>query len=68
MNAYWLLPAVILLERLLGEPPRFHPLVGFGRLAGWLESRLNNCTITHGILAWCLAVLPLSAAVWWLDT
>jgi adenosylcobinamide-phosphate synthase len=30
----------LLLDRLLGEPRRFHPLVGFGRLASWLEQRL----------------------------
>lgn len=63
-----LLPAVLLLDRVLGEPPRFHPLVGFGKLADWLESRLNNRTIHYGILAWCVAVLPLSIAVWWLDS
>jgi len=62
-----LLAPAVLLDRLLGEPPRFHPLVGFGKLADWLESHFNNRTIHHGILAWCLAVLPLSVAVWWLD-
>lgn len=59
---------MLLLDRVLGEPPRFHPLVGFGKLADWLESRLNNRTIHYGILAWCVAVLPLSIAVWWLDS
>jgi len=38
-----LLAAVaVLLDRLLGEPPRWHPLVGFGRVASWLERRLNQ--------------------------
>lgn len=63
-----LLPAVVLLDRLLGEPPRFHPLIGFGKLANGQESNLNNRSITHGIIAWCLAVLLLTAAVGWLDT
>ena len=31
----------VLLDRGFGEVPRWHPLVGFGRLAAWLERRLN---------------------------
>ena len=31
----------VMLDRLLGEPRRAHPLVGFGRYANWLEARLN---------------------------
>lgn len=63
--------AAVLLDRILGEPRRFHPLVGFGRLAGWLEAALNHAggaggSRLHGILAWCLAVLPpVALAVWW---
>lgn len=30
----------VLLDKLFGEPPRWHPLVGFGTLVRWLESRL----------------------------
>ncbi|MBF0589082.1 MAG: cobalamin biosynthesis protein, partial [Magnetococcales bacterium] len=37
----WALPLGLALDHLLGELPRFHPLVGFGRLAGGLERRLN---------------------------
>ena len=50
----------VLIDRLVGEPPRYHPLVGFGRLAGTLEARLNRGRhrITAGALAWALAVLP----------
>jgi len=33
--------AAVLLDGLLGEPRRFHPLVGFGRLAEALEMRWN---------------------------
>lgn len=66
--------AAVLLDRLIGEPQRAHPLIGFGRWAGWLERKLNpaasaaqpradNATLSGagrvlGILAWCLAVVP----------
>ena len=51
------------LDQFLGEPKHWHPLVGFGRLADRLEQAFNhggNSTrLALGILAWCLAVLPL---------
>ncbi|MCE1181089.1 MAG: adenosylcobinamide-phosphate synthase CbiB [Rhodocyclales bacterium] len=50
--------AAVLLDRLLGEPSRFHPLVGFGHLAAALEKRLNRRSIASGILGWALVVLP----------
>ncbi len=50
--------AAVLFDRLLGEPQRFHPLVGFGNLAGALEKRLNRRSIVSGLLGWSLAVLP----------
>ena len=37
-----LLIAGVLLDLLLGEVRRWHPLVGFGRLANALEQRLNR--------------------------
>jgi adenosylcobinamide-phosphate synthase len=40
MTALLVLAAVVL-DTLLGEPRRFHPLVGFGRWAQFLEKRLN---------------------------
>ena len=52
-----------LLDRLLGEPARLHPLVGFGRLAGALETRWNGASLSNrqrqrlGQLAWVLLVL-----------
>lgn len=73
-----LMLCAVLLDRLLGEPRRFHPLAGFGNYAVWLEHRLNTATISQdggragrlaGILAWSLAVLPvvaLATAFWWL--
>jgi adenosylcobinamide-phosphate synthase len=59
--------AGVLLDALLGEVSRFHPLVGFGRFAGAIEAHLNRGglmpagRIACGALAWALAVLPLAA-------
>ncbi len=54
----------VLLDRLLGEPRRFHPLVGFGRYAAWLEQRLNARTSrVRGVMAWLLAVMPFLTTV-----
>ena len=59
----------LLLDRLLGEPRRWHPLVGFGRYAAWLERRFNNggWLRARGVLAWSLALAPflaLAFALW----
>ena len=48
----------VILDRLLGEPRRFHPLVGFGNLAAAIEKCLNRRSIASGLLGWALAVLP----------
>lgn len=56
----------VLLDRLFGEVPRWHPLVGFGRCANWLETRLNTDSILRGALGWALLVVPLAAAAAWL--
>ena len=71
-----LLVAGIGLDLLLGETRRWHPLVGFGNLAGLIERRLNRgrSRLLRGVLAWMLAVLPASLlflflvdlAGWWL--
>jgi len=50
--------AAVLLDRLLGEVRRFHPLVGFGTLAAAVEKRLNTRHLPAGLLAWALVVLP----------
>jgi adenosylcobinamide-phosphate synthase len=56
----------VLLDRLLGETRRWHPLVGFGNWAAALESKLNRCTLPSGLLAWLLAVGPWVALAGWL--
>jgi adenosylcobinamide-phosphate synthase len=59
----------LLLDRLLGEPRRFHPLAGFGRLADAAERRLRRGAPgdplgnrLRGLAAWALVVLPFVAA------
>ncbi|PTU75981.1 adenosylcobinamide-phosphate synthase CbiB [Pseudomonas mangrovi] len=68
--------AAILLDAFLGEPRRAHPLVAFGRLANWLERHFNGplsadgsgrAWRSHGVTAWCLAVLPLTTLAWLLE-
>lgn len=67
----------LLLDRLFGEPSVWHPLVGFGKWVDWCRSVLQlpvSATVCqqrlNGVLAWCLAVLPLVVAgcllLWWL--
>ncbi|MEW5889159.1 MAG: adenosylcobinamide-phosphate synthase CbiB [Pseudomonadota bacterium] len=65
--------AAVLLDRLLGEPRRWHPLVGFGALAARLERLMRrNAAPGHpvlmraaGLLAWAAAVLPWVALAFW---
>jgi len=63
--------AALLLDALLGEPKRAHPLVTFGRLADRLEQHFNGTVArgwrSHGVTAWCLAVLPLTVLAWLLS-
>jgi adenosylcobinamide-phosphate synthase len=61
-----LMVAGVALDLLLGEARRWHPLVGFGHLAGWLECKLNRggSRIVRGLIAWLLAVVPLSVLAW----
>ncbi len=57
----------VLLDLMLGEARRWHPLVGFGRLANALERRLNQGGRKYwtGALAWLLAILPLVLLAYW---
>ncbi|MHB1427455.1 MAG: adenosylcobinamide-phosphate synthase CbiB [Rhodocyclaceae bacterium] len=66
--------AGVLLDRLLGEPRRWHPLVGFGRLADTAERLLRQGAPGHaagnrlrGLVAWSAIVLPLVALAMWLS-
>ena len=59
----------LFLDRLLGEPSRFHPLIGFGRLAYWIELKMNPARypFSLGVVAWLLLVLPITLIIYWLD-
>jgi len=55
----------LLLDHFLGETRRWHPLVGFGSLATWLEKQLNRDNTTsiwkqrlHGLLAMLILLTP----------
>ena len=64
--------AGVLLDRWLGEPRRWHPLVGFGRIATAVANRLNRPASgalrqrMAGLLAWAMIVLGPAAAAMWL--
>ena len=77
LNHYLILPILAVLavaiDWLVGEPRRFHALVGFGNLAHWLEAKLNfaSCRgfIAHrvaGVLAVALLLVPITIAAYWL--
>jgi len=53
--------AAMVLDALVGEPRRWHPLVGFGRVASWLEQRCNSGVpggVAKGACALVLLVFP----------
>lgn len=56
----------VALDTLLGEPRRWHPLVGFGQFAARLEQRFNSAGHgwrSHGVTAWVIAVVPLTVCL-----
>ena len=55
--------AAVLLDALLGEPTRWHPLVGFGRWARYFERRLNTNTMRGPPAQRLLGVLAVGVAV-----
>ncbi|MBV1788461.1 adenosylcobinamide-phosphate synthase CbiB [Marinobacterium sp. D7] len=64
-----MLVAGVLLDLWWGEPRRWHPLVGFGRCARWIEQRLNRGDATGRRLLGLIAVLllvvpPVLLCVW----
>ncbi len=60
----------VLLDWVFGEPVKYHPLVGFGQLANFVERIFNKARLKllAGFVAWCLLVLPFVYFVYLLDS
>jgi len=74
MITSFILICALLLDRVFGEPKRFHPLVGFGHLANWLENKLNSSSMQSafilrlsGLLGWSLLVLVFVAVIYLIE-
>lgn len=60
-----ILLAALLLDRILGEPKSWHPLVWFGRWVDWCRQRIQlpleydaRQQKTAGVVAWLMSVVP----------
>ena len=65
-----ILPISLLIDYVIGEPKRYHPLVAYGLLVEKIEALLNRGPEkkSKGAIAWLIAVLPIVILVWLLDT
>ena len=63
-----LLLAGVLLDLAFGEVTRWHPLIGFGNWAAFVELRLNRYHhfFLRGVLAWLIVVMPPVLGLTWL--
>ena len=70
MSIALLIALALAFDYLLGEPQRYHPLVGFGRLVDAIEVRMNGSqtTFADGIIGWSMAVIPLLLLVYVIDS
>lgn len=69
MSSLLIVIVALLLDALLGEPKRYHPLVGFGRWATWVETHiyggspiLSMARRLRGLLALTVVVVPIVMA------
>ena len=72
INYFLLIPSIIALDLLLGEPKRFHPLVGFGYLVNQVEILLHRAKraflqFSTGLIGWFILVIPLVLLAYWLE-
>ncbi len=67
MSTTLVVVTALLVDAWLGEPRRFHPLVGFGKLAELTERYLYADARLHGSLAVLLLVAPLVLLMTWLN-
>ena len=69
MSIALIVAIALALDFFFKEPSRYHPLVGFGQFADRLENSLNKNRerTLKGVMAWCLAVIPLVFLGWWLE-
>jgi len=62
-SSAFIISFALILDALLGEPKKYHPLVGFGRSAAFLESKFNHRDASNTLQfimgALCLLVLVL---------
>ncbi|WP_041599011.1 adenosylcobinamide-phosphate synthase CbiB [Hahella chejuensis] len=70
METLLILVLALSFDALLGEPRRLHPLVGFGRYAGWVEGGIRIADFSAptmralGAAALTAAILPWTAFAW----
>jgi len=69
ISHFILLPVVNLLDYVLGEPVRWHPLNGFNKLTQKVEKSLNTTlepfeSFAQGIAGWVILVIPAVITAW----
>ena len=64
----------LLIDIVIGEPRRWHPLVGFGNIANYLEKKLNKfsgynrfLSYLMGFIAWVFMIIPVVVLVWFIE-
>lgn len=67
MTTFALLVAALVLDRLLGDPQRGHPLAGFGVLVAGAERCGHADSVWRGGVWVLVLVVPFGLAAWWLS-
>lgn len=68
MSVPLMMLAAVLLDRLLGEPARYHPLAGFGYLVRQTEKLCYRKSFSSGALAVCILLIPCVLLAYLLQT